>query len=69
MKLRVAQLKGGARGSLRRWYRNTSHNERGVHLILSTLLIPLFGLGVILLIGLIWLAADERNELKGVRDV
>lgn len=63
IKLRVSQLKGGVRGSLRSWYRGTSRAERVVCCLISLLLLPAFGLGLIPLVTLTWLAAGEQDEL------
>lgn len=64
IKLRVRQLRGGdSAGSLRAWYSRTSDNERALYVALSILFIALFGLGLIPLGILMWLAAGERDEL------
>lgn len=64
IKLRVDQLKGrSTTPSLRNWYASTSNGQRLMIMFLSTILLFAYGLGLIPLAMMIWLALGERADL------
>lgn len=63
IKLRVAQLsKQNGSNSLEHWYESLSVNQRTVAALIACLLVPLFGVGLVPLIALIWLELRARTK-------